>query len=206
MSRTDAREQQICSCMDHDRAIGERSENASIGLLSLVYPAIGQISERLMIEPSTGKIYRVDDCPYEGIEFVFNQENFWICMQLPSPDSDARAVPSKTRFDLDHPSEWERVLPKRHSTVTVFRIASSTATNMPQGIDASQPDAEGLSCTPDQQPLSHLEVPSSWVFRLHLAQDVLNMRCPRVRLRSIGIHFSTFRAGIQKDQVPKLFA
>ena len=147
-----------------------------------------QISERLMIEPSTGKIYRIDDSPYEGIEFVFNHENLWICMQLPSPDSDARAIPSKIHFDLDHPSEWERVLPRRHPTVALFlHTILSAMANMRQGPDASHPDAEGPSCTPNLQPLSHLEIPSSWVFRLHLAQDVLNMRCPRVCLHNVEI-------------------
>ena len=79
-----------------------------------------------MIEPSTGVIYKIDACPYEGIEFVFNHENFWICMQAPFPHSDARAKPNAIHYDLNDASGWERVLPTKSSKVHSPRIVHYT--------------------------------------------------------------------------------
>jgi hypothetical protein len=38
--------------------------------------------EPAFLEPSTGRRYSPSACPYEGIEWIFNAANFWVCLQV----------------------------------------------------------------------------------------------------------------------------
>jgi len=48
----------------------------------LVLPGRRDVIEPLFLEPSTGRRYTPAACPYEGVEFVWNAANFWVCMQV----------------------------------------------------------------------------------------------------------------------------
>lgn len=141
-----------------------------------------------MIEPSTGCRYSVETCPYEGIEFVFDHENFWICMQAPLPNSDSRAHPFTIRYELDVTSDWERVLPMPSCNVIDYNIV--LASSFDQAVDliekletdrsASQSkDDFGRECVRSRE----LRI-DRWISRLHIPPDLFDMRCPRVK------HFS----------------
>lgn len=41
-----------------------------------------QVMEPSFLEPSTGRRYSPSACPYEGVEFIWNAANFWVCMQV----------------------------------------------------------------------------------------------------------------------------
>eukprot|EP00803_Ostreobium_quekettii_P006145 evm.model.scf_58.17 EVM.evm.TU.scf_58.17 scf_58:148652-165934(+) len=69
-----------------------------------------EVAESMFVEPSTGRKYSVEDSPYEGIEFMWNHRNFWVCMQMPEPHSDSRAHPKTMSYNLADPSKWEFVL------------------------------------------------------------------------------------------------
>lgn len=53
-----------------------------------------------------GRKYPVQSSPYEGIEYLFNNQNFWVCMQMPLPHSDSRAHPKDVSLDLGDPTKW----------------------------------------------------------------------------------------------------
>lgn len=76
----------------------------------LVLPGRREVTEPTFIEPSTGRLSLPQQSPYEGIEFIWNQNNFWVCMQMPRPHSDARAKPSQVSFDLSDASKWQALL------------------------------------------------------------------------------------------------
>ncbi|KAK9811814.1 hypothetical protein WJX72_010643 [[Myrmecia] bisecta] len=69
-----------------------------------------EVAEHLMIEPSTGRQYAVASAPYYGIEFMWNHQNYWVCMQMPEQHSDSRADPCHISYDLIDTTKWERVL------------------------------------------------------------------------------------------------
>jgi hypothetical protein len=41
-----------------------------------------EVVEPLFVEPSTGRRYSPARSPYLGVEFVWNAQNFWVCMQV----------------------------------------------------------------------------------------------------------------------------
>lgn len=65
------------------------------------------MTESFFIEPSTGRRYFIDDCPYFTIEAVFNDKNYWINMD---PTKDVRDV--NLEFQEDTTGEWEYVMVK----------------------------------------------------------------------------------------------
>ena len=69
-----------------------------------------QVSEALYIEPSTGRQYPVKQCPYEGVEYMWNNQNIWVCMQMPEPHSDSRASAAALSLDMRNSSKWESLL------------------------------------------------------------------------------------------------
>ena len=75
----------------------------------LVMSGKRDIAEAMFVEPSTGRRYPVNASPYQGIELLWNHLNFWVCMQMPLPHSDSRALPSEVSFDLSDPLKWEAV-------------------------------------------------------------------------------------------------
>lgn len=71
----------------------------------------------IFIEPATGRKFAVERSPYLGIEYLWNHQNFWICMQLPEDHSDSRAVPASLAFDLSDADRWQYVLEEGISQV-----------------------------------------------------------------------------------------
>jgi len=95
----------------------------AIGNLILAYPTLAhmcgrcskaasgscrvQVAEAFMVEPATGKPYALAAAPYDGVEAVWNARNFWACLQMPAPHSDARARPADLATDLGDTGAWE---------------------------------------------------------------------------------------------------
>ncbi|KAL6761433.1 hypothetical protein V8C86DRAFT_3131553 [Haematococcus lacustris] len=75
----------------------------------LVMPGKRDASEPMFVEPSTGRKYPVQQSPYLGVEFLWNHQNFWVCMQMPLPHSDSRALPADISLDLSDVTKWEAV-------------------------------------------------------------------------------------------------
>lgn len=69
-----------------------------------------QVAESFFIEATTGHRYALDGSPYNGVEFVWNHENYWVCMQMPQPHSNSHADPATIKFDLLDTMAWEPLL------------------------------------------------------------------------------------------------
>lgn len=66
-----------------------------------------QVAEPIMVEPATGRQYALADAPYDGVEAVWNARNFWACLQMPRPHSDARAHPADLSCDVADTAAWD---------------------------------------------------------------------------------------------------
>lgn len=60
-----------------------------------------QVEKSVFIEPSTGRIYPLDLCPYLMVDAVYSNKNFWINMK---PDC---AVKEISFDDMDTSLNWE---------------------------------------------------------------------------------------------------
>ncbi|GMH37248.1 hypothetical protein BSKO_05121 [Bryopsis sp. KO-2023] len=100
--------------LDSMRDDDGEDENKGKHVHAWVMVAMGSrdVSQSLFVEPSTGQTFPLDKSPYEGVEFLWNHLNFWVCMQMPEPHSDSRADPKNISFNLADPSKWEFVLPE----------------------------------------------------------------------------------------------
>lgn len=70
-----------------------------------------EVDKDTFVEVTSGRTYSPADCPYHGIEFAWNHENFWVCMGMPAPHSDSRLHPVLAHFNWQDPAMWEAVLP-----------------------------------------------------------------------------------------------
>ncbi|KAK9845856.1 hypothetical protein WJX81_004417 [Elliptochloris bilobata] len=66
-----------------------------------------EVGEAVMVEPATGRQHTLAAAPYDGVEALWNAHNFWACLQMPQPHSDARARPGDLAFDLYDSAAWE---------------------------------------------------------------------------------------------------
>jgi len=62
------------------------------------------VENNCFIEPSTGRLYTLDASPYEVVDCVFNNHNFWINL---NPEKEVKDV----NFNImDEDLEWEYVM------------------------------------------------------------------------------------------------
>ena len=70
----------------------------------LIRPGKRDFEKNLFIEPSTGRMYSPEESPFECIDAVFNNMNFWINMK---PECEVRNL----NFDeMDTSLNWEYVM------------------------------------------------------------------------------------------------
>lgn len=70
-----------------------------------------QVAEDIFVDASTGRSYPIASSPFLGVESIWNDANYWACMQMPEPHSDSRAAPKELSLDLADSSKWEYLLP-----------------------------------------------------------------------------------------------
>lgn len=75
-----------------------------------------------MVEPATGRQYALADAPYDGVEAVWNARNFWACLQMPQPHSDARARPADLSCDLADTAAWEALWEEARFTLPAMNL------------------------------------------------------------------------------------
>ena len=77
-----------------------------------------QVPEDTFVDASTGRCYPIASSPFLGVESMWNDANYWVCMQMPEPHSDSRAAPKELSLDLTDSSKWEYLLPSATPQVT----------------------------------------------------------------------------------------
>ncbi len=77
------------------------------------------VSEHVFVEPSTGTIYPVAHSPYQSLESVFNESNYWVNIQSEIPLSDLS-------YDLRDSNTWEYVIIENSNNEASDDFLSST--------------------------------------------------------------------------------
>jgi hypothetical protein len=104
------------------------------------------------------------------VEFVWNAQNFWVCMQMPRPDSDSRAAPKDVTWALHDPAKWQALLEDRTSATRVGGLAQLA--QLACCMQLAAPSSAHLSdagCTLRCHPLLRI---TSCVFCCHLTRAV----------------------------------
>ncbi|KAG5176116.1 hypothetical protein JKP88DRAFT_171511 [Tribonema minus] len=138
------------------------------------------------IEPTTGRQYPASACPYLSLEAVFNASNFWVNMQT-------KVRPSEVSYDLRDTALWEYVFIDHAdaaggSNRTLRRLRSSAGPD-----DVSSGDERDV-----------LDLPPSWVTRLHVPRESFARRYPPDGSRTILYRRSKlelFAEGLHREGV-----
>ncbi|CAM9369059.1 unnamed protein product, partial [Discosporangium mesarthrocarpum] len=189
---------------DNDPLYGER-------LHAWVLIRGGKREENTMsfVEPTTGAIYPTGASPYLSLEAVFNSSNFWANVQT------ARTVGS-TSFDLLDGSLWEYAFIDPVQEVRSLCLSSKEEED--NGLDLlggeGGEDKEGEE-EEVQEKENILDLPPSWVNRLHIDRDLYSLQYPphghrtiiyqraKVELMAENIHSQgmTRRLTVYKDRL-----
>jgi hypothetical protein len=154
----------------------------------MVGPVKRGIKEALFVEASTGRFYRVNDCPYYGVESVWNHRNYWVNVQ-----DDTTSV-NEMGFDLSDSDNWEFVFidnldkngAKKSSEAEGDENGEDTNRD-PFGDDnkgsprdslaSGRGEAEGKDALDDVEEREQiLDMPPSWVGKLSIPREKVALR------------------------------
>lgn len=110
-----------------------------------------------IVEPTTGKVYPVDNENYLGIESLFNSLNYWVNMQ---PCVNALKGIS---FDIADNSKWEYVF--------------STNTLPGYAIKDTDDEDDDLNINGRDKSMP-FEMPFTWVEQLQILREKYNLKTP----------------------------
>ena len=68
------------------------------------------VGESFFLEPGMGRRYPLTECPYFGVEAVWNNLNYWVNIQrgcTGDPYGSVQALPPTVSFDLGDAAKWE---------------------------------------------------------------------------------------------------
>jgi hypothetical protein len=77
-------EEELKSDSEDDPSSAEdfKYENRRIHCWVLVRKGLREVDQDVYIEPTTGRLYEVDRCPYLKIDLIWNHKNLWVNMQV----------------------------------------------------------------------------------------------------------------------------
>ena len=157
------------------------------------------VAVNLFVEPTTGTIYKVAESPYQGVEFIWNHDNFWANMQLTETGNPISVAPMT--FDLKNEKQWESMLNQEvgvdvqeeneapdtiYSTGPTPRTGKDTIT--PSGLrqfgSAETPSAapkESKDEESEEKSMNkfNIDMPKSWCSAIQIPQDIFDLRCPK---------------------------
>ena len=117
------------------------------------------LSETFFIEPTTGRKYSLADAPYQCVEAVFNDKNFWINMDTSRPVNDLS-------YDtLDDLVEWEYVM-------------IEGADKRKNDEEDMQQEEEEAGSAEEEEAEEILDMPPPWSQKLHIDKDKFLSLCP----------------------------
>ena len=154
------------------------------------------IASHIFVEPSTGTVYKVPESPYQGVEFIWNNHNFYANMQLTETGTPIPVAPMT--FNLTNEKQWESLLSQElgaqeedeqeaadniYSTGPTPRTTKDTPSTVGRfGGAAETPAAPGAE--EDQAEESYMgkftiDMPKSWCQAIQIPQDIFDLRCPK---------------------------
>jgi len=124
------------------------------------------LEQILFIEPSTGTCFTVEQAPYYTIESVWNSSNYWVNLQAGQPLG-------KLSFDLTSTSKWEYMLFDATMATAESDDNEDSATER-----VSKLAADSVAAEAGDEEKIQIDMPPSWVTRLHVPRDLFQARCP----------------------------
>lgn len=120
-----------------------------------------RIDRDIYIEPATGRIYSTRDPPFNTVDAVFNNFNFWINK---APTKPAKDVDLNLSSDI-----WEFVMLNK----------DNNEDNLEDNVDdENQNNAGGHNKKDDEQTQEVLDMPPPWPEKLHISRSSYNNRSP----------------------------
>jgi hypothetical protein len=121
----------------------------------MIRQGLRQFPQTKFIEPTTGREYSQQDAPYQTIEAIFNNQNFWINLTPQRPVKEVNLACDD--------EEWEYVMlqPKKEKDIL-------------EDDDPNQEDSEEEEEEEDDM----LDMPPPWSPKLYLDKDKFLNLCP----------------------------
>ncbi len=124
------------------------------------------VSDNLFVEPTTGRVWKVHDSPYLGVESVWNNANYWVNMQ------EGATSTAHIAFDLGNSDQWEYVF-----IDTMQTLGDGVAEDSDSDLDD---DDVGVSRGDDKRGGDGderiLDIPPSWVRKLTIPREAFAKR------------------------------
>ncbi|XP_056595312.1 dynein regulatory complex subunit 7 [Triplophysa dalaica] len=122
----------------------------------LVLSGNREVPENFFIDPLTGKSYTTTNENFQGIESIWNQQNYWVNMQ------DCRFGCAEMTFALSDLSKWEYML---------CGPSSQSLSIIPEPKETEDEEDE-------MEEQKVFEMPPSWVAKIDISQIDMEMRYP----------------------------
>lgn len=135
-------------------------ENRRIHCWVLVRKGSREVSEDIYIEPTTGRLYNVNRCPYLKIDLIWNHRNLWVNMQVCNA--------SQIQLDLFDSRFFEYVMldTSGDNENALFADEEKGMVSLPEDpADDVQP------------PTQILDMPPSWSDRPEISREAFHKRC-----------------------------
>ncbi|XP_023697416.2 dynein regulatory complex subunit 7 isoform X1 [Paramormyrops kingsleyae] len=124
----------------------------------LVLSGSREVPENFFIDPLTGRSYPTTDKRFLGVESIWNHQNYWVNIQ------ECRSGCVEMTFDLGNAVKWESLL--------------CCLPVQPQLLLPDPKDPEDEYSDEEEEDLKVFEMPPSWVKRIEISQQDMEMRCP----------------------------
>jgi len=135
-------------------------ENRRIHCWVLVRKGSREVGEDMYIECTTGRIYKVNRCPYLKIDLIWNHRNQWVNMQICNA--------SQVQLDLYNSRYFEYVM---------LDPEAGNAEGGAGGYAEGEGDAGGEQAGKDEQATQILDTPPPWSDRPDIPREAFHARC-----------------------------
>lgn len=149
------------------------------------------VDNHLFIEPTTGQFYSIDNSPYEGIEAIWNNQNYYVNMQTAS-------IVKEIRFDISKSSDWEYVFIVKGTNPKLTNNEDDDSVGELNSENEAFPIAnDGASDTVDNEVKDEneiheniLDLPTTWVKPLLFDHEVYQLKYTKSGESTIMFHKS----------------
>jgi hypothetical protein len=135
-------------------------ENRRVHCWVLVRKGSREVAEDVYIEPTTGRLYNVNRCPYLKIDLIWNHRNLWVNLQIRNA--------SEVQLDLYNSRYFEYVM------LDAERGGGQDNSLFGEGVEAVPEDGNDASA---QQAVQILDMPPSWGLRPDIPREAFHARC-----------------------------
>eukprot|EP00928_Gymnodinium_smaydae_P033213 TRINITY_DN23848_c0_g6_i1.p1 TRINITY_DN23848_c0_g6~~TRINITY_DN23848_c0_g6_i1.p1 ORF type:complete len:845 (+),score=178.18 TRINITY_DN23848_c0_g6_i1:58-2592(+) len=160
--RARVQEEELKSDSEDDPSSDEDEfENRRMHCWVLVRKGSREVPEDMYIEPTTGRLYKVNRCPYLKIDLIWNHKNLWVNLQLRNA--------SEVSLELFNSRNFEYVM----------LDPDQSAQDADSGLLAEGGEAAPLESENEkaEQAVQILDMPPPWSDRPDIPREIFHARC-----------------------------